>query len=111
MLTVREALELPALEAAELVAGEGGISNIVRWVHIVDLPHPKFEWVQGGELLLTSGYGLVDDEHNPVPMLASKGLAGIVLSLGERFERTPAALRTAADRHDLPMIETPPMVL
>ncbi|MFQ5923428.1 MAG: PucR family transcriptional regulator [Anaerolineales bacterium] len=105
---MREALELPALEAAELVAGEGGIDNIVRWVHIVDLPHPKFEWVQGGELLLTSGYGLADDDTNPIPMLASKGLAGVMLSLGERFERTPAALRTAADRHDLPMIETPP---
>jgi purine catabolism regulator len=108
MLTVREALDLPALEAAELVAGEGGLENAVRWVHIVDLPHPKFEWVQGGELLLTSGYGLSDDKQNPIPMLAAKGLAGIVLSLGERFERTPSVLRAAADVHDLPIIETPP---
>lgn len=108
MLTVREALDLPALQAAELVAGERGLDNVVRWVHIVDLPHPKFEWVQGGELLLTSGYGLSEGDKTPVPMLASKGLAGIILSLGERFERTPAALRAAGDKHRLPIIETPP---
>lgn len=107
MLTVREALALPALQAAELVAGEGGLDKVIRWVHIVDLPRPKFGWVQGGELLLTSGYGLAEDEHNPVPLLASRGLAGIVLSLGERFERTPSVLRAAADEHDLPIVETP----
>jgi purine catabolism regulator len=108
MLTIREALELPALESAKLVAGGGGLDNAVRWVHIVDLPNPNFEWVQGGELLLTSGYGLFNDERNPIPRLASKGLSGIVLSLGQKFERTPARLREAADEHDLPIIETPP---
>lgn len=108
MLTAREALDLPALKAAELVAGEGGLDNAVRWVHIVDLPHPKFEWVQGGELLLSSGYGPSNDEQNPIPMLASRGLAGIMLSLGERSERTPSVPRAAADEHDLPIIETPP---
>lgn len=108
MLTIREALELPALQGATLVAGEGGLDNPIRWVHIVDLPHPKFEWVQGGELLLTSGYGLSDEADNPIPMLAEKGLAGIVLSRGGKFERTPASLCKAADDVDLPIIETPP---
>lgn len=108
MLTVRKALALPALERAELVAGKGGLDNPVRWVHIVDIPQPKFEWVQGGELLLTSGYGLVNDQRHTIQLLADKGLAGIVLSLGQRFERTPAELRAAADQHDLPLIETPP---
>ncbi len=108
MLTVREALALPALAPAVLVAGEGGLDNPVRWVHIVDLPQPKFEWVQGGELLLTSGYGLADDQPDTIELLAAKGLAGIVLSLGQRFEHTPSTLRAAADQHDLPIIETPP---
>ncbi|MFQ5961200.1 MAG: PucR family transcriptional regulator [Candidatus Methylomirabilales bacterium] len=108
MLTVQAALGLPALKSAKLVAGERGLSNAIRWVHIVDLPHPKFDWVEGGELLLTSGYGLADGEQNPIPMLAAKGLAGIVLALGERFEKAPATLLSAADKHNLPLIETPP---
>ena len=39
-----------------LVAGEAGLENAVRWVHISELEDPT-PWLSGGELLLTTGMG------------------------------------------------------
>ena len=61
MITIRNALELPAFQQAKLIAGQSGLDNMIRWVHIVDLPKARYEWVKGQELILTSGVGLQDD--------------------------------------------------
>ena len=37
-----------------LVAGEAGLENAVRWVHISELADPT-PWLSGGELLPTTG--------------------------------------------------------
>ena len=42
-----------------LVAGEAGLENAVRWVHISELEDPT-PWLSGGELLLTTGMRLLD---------------------------------------------------
>ena len=42
-----------------LVAGEAGLGNAVRWVHISELEDPT-PWLSGGELLLTTGMALED---------------------------------------------------
>src|SRR5215210_2419247 len=44
-----------------LVAGEAGLENAVRWVHISELEDPT-PWLSGGELLLTTGMGLEDPD-------------------------------------------------
>ena len=45
-----------------LVAGEAGLENAVRWVHISELEDPT-PWLSGGELLLTTGMGLLDPDR------------------------------------------------
>lgn len=113
MLTVRAALEMPAFEKARLVAGEGGLGNQIRWVHIVDIPDAKFQWTKGGELLLTAGFGLKGDpdrQRKLIPELARKGLAGLVLSAGHYLDRAPKTMRQAADDLHFPLVEIPPDV-
>lgn len=113
MLTVREALKLPSLASARLVAGETGLDRPIRWVHIVDLPEPSFEWAKGGELLLTSG---VSVQHHPergeefVRRIADRDLAGIVLSIGYGLDQVPEEMQRAADERGLPLIEAPPQL-
>jgi purine catabolism regulator len=113
MLTVRKALQMSAFERAQLVAGAEGLDNIVRWVHIVDLPDAKYEWTKGGELLLTAGFGLKgrpERQRELIPKLALKGLAGVVLSTGHYLDEIPEPMRRAADELGFPLIELPPDV-
>lgn len=113
MLTVRDVLKMPLFERAALVAGANGQDKVIRWVHIIDLPHPTFDWAKGGELLLTSGAGLHDDldaQQALVPRLVSKGLSGMVLSLGRFFDATPDSIREAGNRLDFPIIELQPEI-
>lgn len=112
-LTVGDVLRMPVFESGTLVAGAAGLDNVVRWVHIVDLPEPKYEWAKGGELLLTSGVGLRDAPERQaalIPRLVQRRLAGMVLSVGNQLDRTPDAMRAAADQLAFPIIELPPEV-
>ena len=89
MLTIRDALQMSSFEEATIVAGIDGQNNVIRWVHIVDLPEAKYEWAKGGELLLTSGVGLrgeYERQYELIPKLADKNLAGLVLSVGHHLE-------------------------
>ena len=56
MLTVREIAALPGL-GLELVAGASGAGNVIRWVHVSELSDPT-PWLEGGELLITTGLGV-----------------------------------------------------
>lgn len=110
MLTIAEALKLPVFSSSKLVAGKSGISNEINWVHIVDIPDAIYSYERQGVLLLTAGFGLRDDleqQTNLIPMLANLGFAGMVLSIGYCFERTPDVMLEAANRLNFPIIESP----
>jgi PucR family transcriptional regulator, purine catabolism regulatory protein len=112
MLTLRQALLLPCFEKAQVVAGEAGLDQVVRRVHVVDIPDARYTWGQGA-LLLTAGYGLKDSPERQaalVPTLVAHGLVGLVLSTGWYFDQAPAAMRAAAEAHAFPVIEVPPEV-
>lgn len=109
MLTVRQALAMEVFAGSRVVAGKGGLDREIRWAHPVDIPHAS-EWVRGGELLLTTFYGLRDDpeaQRHLCGELAEKGLAGMVVAIGGYLDAVPNAIRTAADAVDFPIIEMP----
>jgi purine catabolism regulator len=113
LLTVGRTLQMPTFTRGVVVAGRGGLDNVIRWVHIVDLPEAKYEWARGGELLLTAGVGLRDAPERQaalIPNLARRGLAGMVLSVGLHLDHAPESMRAAADQLNFPIIELPPDV-
>src|ERR1700742_743267 len=91
-----------------VVAGEAGLDRPVRWVHISELEDPT-PWLSGGELLLTTGLPLGDDEqqHAYLGRLARHGLSGLGFGTGFTHPRVPTALRAAAAEHDFPLFEVP----
>lgn len=114
MLTLREALKMPVFAPARLVAGRAGLDNLIRWVHIVDIPDTSYEWRRPGVLLLTAGFGLRDDPERQaalVPKLVEQGFAGMVFCIGYYFDETPSVICKDADRLGFPIIETPPDLL
>lgn len=111
MLTIREALTLPALSQAMPVAGTNGVDRVIEWVHIVDMPNAQFEYEREGILLLTTGQGLQNDpeaQANLIPKLVAEGFAGLVWSMGHGFDAVPEQIRTSGDEHAFPIITVPP---
>src|SRR6478609_6431988 len=91
-----------------VVAGETGLDRAVRWVHSSELLDPT-PWLSGGELLLTTGLQLTDDEvmRAYVARLAEHGLTGLGFGAGFGHEHVPQALCEAAGEHGFPVFEVP----
>lgn len=108
-ITVRRALELPGLRGGlpEILAGADRLHRTVRWVHAGEVPNIA-SLLKGGELLLTTGYGLGTrpaDQRAFVRTLAERGIAALVVELGPRFSRLPAALVETARSAGLPLVQ------
>ncbi|WP_405800330.1 PucR family transcriptional regulator [Streptomyces sp. NBC_01506] len=108
-ITVRRALELPGLRGGlpEVVAGSDQLGRTVRWVHAGEVPNIA-SLLKGGELLLTTGIGLGTrpaDQRAFVRRLADRGIAALVVELGPRFTRLPAAVVEAARAAGLPLVQ------
>ncbi|MFJ1975087.1 PucR family transcriptional regulator [Streptomyces sp. NPDC087903] len=108
-ITVQRALELPGLRSGlpEILAGADRLQRTVRWVHAGEVPNIA-SLLKGGELLLTTGYGLGTrpaEQRAFVRTLAERGIAALVVELGPRFTRLPAALVDTARATGLPLVQ------
>jgi purine catabolism regulator len=112
-ISVAEALGLPCLEDARVLAGEAGLDRRIRGVNIME-DAEIVRWMRGGELLLSTGYTVRDDTaslEGLVGALAERGLAGLAIKLGLYVDAVPDAARAAADRLGFPIIALPPAVM
>lgn len=109
-LTIKTAMEeLPILSTLEVVAGHGGINNIINWTHIVDQPD-MIPFVRPGMLLLSTAFGIsqeVESQKRIIQILSETGLAGMIISIGKYFEEIPDAMIEEADRLNFPLIRCP----
>jgi purine catabolism regulator len=108
MLTVRDITAMPGLEL-EVAAGADGLSNDVRWLHVSELSDPT-PWLEGGELLLTTGLGVGDlasTQRAYLKRLAEHRLAGLAFGLGFGFAEVPPAVVEQADRLGFPVLSVP----
>ncbi len=108
-ITVQRALELPGLRSGlpEILAGADRLQRTVRWVHAGEVPNIA-SLLKGGELLLTTGYGLGTrpaEQRAFVRTLAERGIAALVVELGPRFTRLPATLVETARTTGLPLVQ------
>jgi len=90
------------------VAGQAGLGQPVRWVHVSEVIDIARE-LSGGELVLTTGIALPEDASALaayIDDLADVGVVGVAVELGRRYDRTlPTALVKAAERRGLPLVE------
>lgn len=108
-LNISEALKLPILEKAKLIAGHEGIENQIKWVTIVEVLD-DIERLQEGEFLITTGFNLMEDKgrmeifHN---LLQSKLLSGVAIYTSFYLKEIPESFINLANKHALPLIEIP----
>ncbi len=107
--TVAQVLEMDAVRAGEprVVAGEEWLDRPVRWVHAIELPDAA-RLLRGGELVLTTGIALPDDESllaEYVAGLADVGVSALAIELGRKYTTgLPARFAATAAELDLPLI-------
>ncbi|SDN10358.1 PucR C-terminal helix-turn-helix domain-containing protein [Streptomyces sp. cf386] len=108
-LTLREVLALDPVRAAgpELLAGESVLDRPVRWVHSSEV-YEGANFLDGGELLLTNGFGLTDPDEEVrrryVRELAARDAAGLAVEVGRSLPQMPAEVIDEARRLGLPLL-------
>ncbi|MDR1798684.1 MAG: PucR family transcriptional regulator ligand-binding domain-containing protein, partial [Bifidobacteriaceae bacterium] len=110
MVALRDVLAASRL-GLRLLTGFEHIDRPIRWAHVSELKDPT-PWLEGGELLLTTGLGLnLDDDgweqycrrlvHLPVAAL------GMSTGQGMPHHAIPAGLISVAEALGLPLLDVP----
>ena len=93
----------------ELIAGKGGISNTVRWVHMVeDKEVPDF--LHGNELIFTTGIGHISGEERLttfVRNLKERDASGVVINIGPYISHIPPHVIEYCNQNDFPIFTLP----
>ncbi|MDQ6596694.1 PucR family transcriptional regulator [Bacillus salipaludis] len=108
-IRIHEALQLPIMQQTKLIAGKNGLQNWVKWVTIVEVIE-DINRLQEGEFLITTGFGLGEDEEKQSEfkrLLALGKLSGVALYTGLYLKEIPQSFISIADQHALPLIEIP----
>lgn len=109
IVTCENILKLPYLEKMKLVAGEGGLDNVISWVHVVELPEVS-DWVKGGELLFITGVGIKENNRALLKLVRDindRRLSGLVINVGPYIKETPKDVIDLANRLNFPIFELP----
>ncbi|MBA2888687.1 PucR family transcriptional regulator [Nonomuraea soli] len=83
-----------------------GGAPALRWVAVSELEDPT-PFLEGGELLLTTGMRLAEPYENYIGRLVDRGVAGLGFGVGLSHAETPAGLVRAALEAGLPLVEVP----
>jgi PucR family transcriptional regulator, purine catabolism regulatory protein len=93
-------------------AGADGLDAAVTWAHVFELEDPV-PYVEGGELILTGGWGMPRNAQGQVQYvqrLHKRGVAGVAIVRHSRVPRLTRALLEEADEIGFPVLELPPEV-
>ena len=91
-----------------LIAGKDGMTNTVRWVHMVeDRQVPDF--LHGGELVFTTGIGHIgkDPLLEFVKRLRKHGASGVVINIGPYLASVPQEVIDYCDKENFPLFTLP----
>ena len=92
----------------KLVAGKGGYSNQVEWVHMVDNTEIA-DFLVGGEFTFTTGIGIREDMTllDLVKYVYKKKASGMVINVGPYIPEIPQEVIDFGNEHDFPLFEVP----
>ncbi|HWR40236.1 MAG TPA: PucR family transcriptional regulator ligand-binding domain-containing protein [Patescibacteria group bacterium] len=109
VVKLQDVLGLPCLNKLKLVGGASGLDRVLHWAHVVDLPD-VVEWVQGGELLFTTGIGIrgnLDQLPQVIRECYAKDVAGLIINVGPHIQVAPPEVISLADELGFPVFELP----
>ena len=108
MVTVANCLDLPDLSACKVIAGQQGLSRLVKLAHVIDLSDMT-PWADAHMLILTTGQQLSGYPTWPrlIERLDQQPVAGLLCALGPYMVSLPDEAIAAAEAHQFPLITVP----
>ncbi|SKC36727.1 PucR family transcriptional regulator [Maledivibacter halophilus] len=92
-----------------VLAGKNGLYKRVSTVSVMDAPD-IYNWMKGGEFLITTGYIMKDDplklRHLIIKLNENKA-AALGIKLGRFIEKLPQEVKKAADELNFPILYIP----
>ncbi len=91
-----------------LVAGENGLNNVVKWVHIVEI-NKLTSFLEGNELIFTTGIAIknYEDLTKLVKKIYETGASGLVINVGPYIEKIPDNIIEFCNERNFPLFEVP----
>lgn len=111
-MQVQDILQNKHFQTAQVVAGEKGLQNTIKWVHIIEILNVE-SFVKGHELVLTTGLGIqqnIEKFLHFVQGLINANCAGLCIEFGEYIQQVPEEVIDLADEHHFPIIVFPQAV-
>ena len=104
-LKVQDLFDKNHFQKVEVIAGNGGVLNSIKWVHILESKEIG-TFIKGNELILTTGIQLTQEKtlFEFVEQLITKEAAGLCIELGENIQSVPNHVIELANLHDFPII-------
>lgn len=107
-LLIKNLFEFDSLKGITLMTNEDSANNEISWFNIMEILD-EISYLQKGELLLTTGYKLDNEELNKdlVYKLSSKGLAGMGIQTGYYLDEIPKYIIDAGNKYNFPIFKIP----
>ncbi|MDR3563967.1 MAG: PucR family transcriptional regulator ligand-binding domain-containing protein [Negativicutes bacterium] len=103
---VKDVMELDFITAnLTLVAGRGGIDKVISYITIMEAPD-FYEWVSGGEFVITTWYAFKDHPELQIPSftaMAERGIAALGIKVNRFIQEVPQEILDLADRFKVPV--------
>lgn len=104
-----EIISLEAFEGCEVISGSNGLSRPVTKVNVMEVPD-IVQWLQPGELLLTTAYSIKDNVfklNELIPKMHEIGVAGLGIKMKRYIEELPESVITLSEQLGFPIIKIP----
>lgn len=105
---VSDLKELARDMSVALLAGERGLSDTVRWYHMVETPEIA-EFLAGGEIVFTTGVGAknADELLGLIRSVRENGASAMVINTGKYIPEIPKSAVDFANENNFPLFECP----
>ena len=107
-VTIEDILKMECMKHSKIVAGAKGVKNIITQVNVMADPD-VLNWVDEGELLLTTAYSFkadnIEDQINFIKECSDKKLAGIGIKIYPYLESLSEEVIKVADEMNFPIID------
>lgn len=109
MFTVKDMLEIPDFRDFRIIAGEGGSSREIKTVSVMDAPD-IYEWMKGGEFLITSAYVMREHPEQAADLierLVENGASAFGIKFTRFIDGLPKEALETAEKLNFPIISIP----
>ncbi|MBD1382487.1 PucR family transcriptional regulator [Metabacillus arenae] len=104
-ITVRDILQRKHFERIKVIAGNQGLTRLVKWVHIVEVTNIR-NLLKGHELILSTGVAWKEKEIfiSLLEQLIDSQAAGLCIEIGTYTSSIPEEIIDIANRSQFPII-------